>query len=483
MASNTLDFSKLVNSPGITFGTNTANTTPQVLPQTKPASILKLGEPGPSILNVSPNVSSAKPALSTFLAPPTQPSAPAAQVKPIATPSGAQVSFNQQGAPVVSAPNYNIQTNNVPSDVFVGQTTMADVEKKRQQYQEAITALQQAQQYSPEYVNALKAQNATKAREAELISNLQTGNNLPGDTLGYAQTFTSREKALNDIAGLRAAQDVAVQEAVRSGNITAAKAALDAYQPQALGAGQSLVDPITGQLITTAPTADYQTYQNAVRSGFKGSYLDFDAATRATGTAAGNIGGKFVGVDVGSPTYISELITRSVGGKAPNQVETIRPIQKAVAVIGQLGDLQQALSNTNTDPIIGTLRTLNPYDFDARAVQAVLQATVPNLARGVYGEVGVLTDQDIRNYIQTLPNIKGTKAQNDFVLAMTLKTVQRSLESNLETLAAAGYDISGFAGQYDRVSKEVSNLEKRAGIQSTSQPTSGGYISVEQAVW
>jgi hypothetical protein len=171
-------------------------------------------------------------------------------------------------------------------------------------------------------------------------------------------------------------------------------------------------------------------------------------------------------LDVNDPNYFTNLMASTKGLKAPNQVETLRPIQKSIAVINQLSDLQASIKKTTTDPIIGTLRQFNPYDFDARAIQAQLQAVVPNLARGVYGEVGVLTDQDIRNYIQTLPNIKSTKEQNDFVMAMTLKTVQRNLESQLETLASAKYDISGFANQYNKISQQVKKMEDSLGINS-----------------
>lgn len=187
---------------------------------------------------------------------------------------------------------------------------------------------------------------------------------------------------------------------------------------------------------------------------------------------AGTGGGNLSNLDLSSPTYFDDLLTQSSGGKKPNQVETIRPIQKSVAVINQLSDLQKSINKSVTDPILGTLKKFNPYDFDARAIQAQLQAVVPNLARGVYGEVGVLTDADVRNYIKTLPNIQGTKKQNDFVMAMTLKTVQRNFESQLETLASAGYDVSGFKNQYQKTKNLVNKMESDLGITDGGTPQS-----------
>lgn len=203
------------------------------------------------------------------------------------------------------------------------------------------------------------------------------------------------------------------------------------------------------------------------------------AVNVAKGDSAGGVSGGTGGMglisvlqdlDPSSPDYFIQLMASTVGRKLPNQVETLRPIQKSIAVINQLEGLQQSIQNTETGPVLGYMKSLNPYDFDARAVQAQLQAIVPNLARGVYGEVGVLTDQDIKNYIQTLPNLKGTKEQNDFVMSMTLKTVQRNLESQLETLASAGYDISGLKNQYQNVVKTTKSIEDRLGIGKTFAP-------------
>lgn len=213
----------------------------------------------------------------TVQAKPT-PTPPPAPPQSLMTPSGNQVTFTPQGAPQIQAQSFAVPTGNVPSDIFSQPTTMQDVEKKRSQYQDALVALQQAQQYSPEYIDSLKQTNAIKARDAELRSNLITGNNLPGSTLGYAQQYTSREQALNDITGLRASQDLAVQQAIRSGNIEAAKAALEASKPQSIGAGQSFIDPISGQIISTAPTQSFAEYQDALRSGFRGTFNDYQTA-------------------------------------------------------------------------------------------------------------------------------------------------------------------------------------------------------------
>lgn len=110
---------------------------------------------------------------------------------------------------------------------------------------------------------------------------------------------------------------------------------------------------------------------------------------------------------------------------------------------------------------------MNPYDTDAQTLKAQLQGLIPGLARGVYGEVGVLTDQDIANYAKTIPNLKQTKDVNDAILAMTLKTVAGGYKKKLQGFAAAKNDVSGFRGVYDDLLQRAEEIEQRLGISET----------------
>jgi len=110
------------------------------------------------------------------------------------------------------------------------------------------------------------------------------------------------------------------------------------------------------------------------------------------------------------------------------------------------------------------VRSKNPYDTKAQLVKSQLAAIVPNLARGVYGEVGVLTDNDISNYSKTLPNLTSTEDVRDAVLALTIRSVQRSLENKLRTQAAGKKDVSGFIDTYNGVKNLADKLSKKVGI-------------------
>lgn len=144
--------------------------------------------------------------------------------------------------------------------------------------------------------------------------------------------------------------------------------------------------------------------------------------------------------------FIKKLIA-SAGGK-PITDTFAQQLNKGLTVLGQIGALQTNVKDMNTGPIVGAFRGANPWDTNAQTIKAQLNAIVPNLARGVYGEVGVLTDNDIKTYSQTLPNLKSTEDIRNAVLGITVDIIGKSIKRNLEINAANGKDVSGFVDIY-----------------------------------
>ena len=151
------------------------------------------------------------------------------------------------------------------------------------------------------------------------------------------------------------------------------------------------------------------------------------------------------------------IIRASAGGKDVDAT-FIQSFEKGLNVVNQIADLQGSIDNQATGPITGIIRSNNPYDTKAQLIKAQLQAIVPNLARGVYGEVGVLTDNDIKNYAQTLPNLKSTEEVRKAILGITIRSVQRSLENKLKVAAGAGRDVSGLLSVYQQVESLATSL-------------------------
>ncbi len=156
------------------------------------------------------------------------------------------------------------------------------------------------------------------------------------------------------------------------------------------------------------------------------------------------------------------VIRASAGGKDVDS-STIQSLEKTINVIHQVATLQKLVQDEATGPIIGTIRSNNPFDKKAQIIKAQLSAIVPNLARGVYGEVGVLTDNDVRIYSRTLPNLKSEDEVRDAVLGLTILSIQRSIENKFEINARAGRDVSAFEDMYLDIKNLADNL--LAGIQ------------------
>lgn len=159
---------------------------------------------------------------------------------------------------------------------------------------------------------------------------------------------------------------------------------------------------------------------------------------------------------------IQDILKYSAGSKEMD-ASAITRIDKFATVMWQIDAIQKQIDDMDTWPVIWRLRNINPYDTDAQTLKAQLQSLIPNLARGVYGEVGVLTDNDIRNYAQTIPNLTQTKDVQKAILAMTLDTLAAWYKNQLQALAAAKRDVSWFAWLYESIKWQADSLRSEIG--------------------
>jgi len=154
------------------------------------------------------------------------------------------------------------------------------------------------------------------------------------------------------------------------------------------------------------------------------------------------------------------IIRASAGGKDVD-ASFLQSFEKGVNVLSQIDELSKTIEDEATGPILGIIRSNNPYDTKSQEIKAMLTAIVPNLARGIYGEVGVLTDNDIALYSKTLPTISSTEDVRNAVLGLTMRSVQRSLENKIKVQAGAGRNVSGMEGIYRGIEETASNIENK----------------------
>jgi len=166
------------------------------------------------------------------------------------------------------------------------------------------------------------------------------------------------------------------------------------------------------------------------------------------------------------------LMRASAWGTAPSAEER-KAISKAYWTLSQIDTLANKLwlknaeikdANTwdkiDVSPITWWIREKNPRDTDAQEIKQILTSTIPWLARGIYGEVWVLTDQDVELYKQTIPNLRQTDAVKKAVIWLTYRTIRNALKSNMEVLAGSSVDVSWLADQYKAIDDKIMQIEK-----------------------
>lgn len=152
-------------------------------------------------------------------------------------------------------------------------------------------------------------------------------------------------------------------------------------------------------------------------------------------------------------------------------------------VVWQLDRLSKSIDSydknlafwSQLNPIQWLIANNNPWDTKAQDIKTQLTQLVPKVARWVFGEVGVLTDQDIANYIQTLPNIKQTADVQDVVQLALLSTVRDSLNNSL-SVDSATYDTSGLVGNYKKLDSKIQELQNRVSG-TTNTPNKSDFMN------
>lgn len=168
--------------------------------------------------------------------------------------------------------------------------------------------------------------------------------------------------------------------------------------------------------------------------------------------------------DVGSDLILGSA---QYNGKQPS-ASWIDDYTQAGVTLGNVQTLQDLISKEGSTGLIsGNVKSLlgkvSGKFANAASINKQLQATVPGLARGIFKEVGVLTDADIANYKKVLPNLKSPEQQNKLALLMVYDVIERSMSLSLVNQAKAKNDVSGYYQDYFNVKNQVAQLKSELG--------------------
>lgn len=243
-----------------------------------------------------------------------------------------------------------------------------------------------------------------------------------------------------------------LEQVAATGFLTSAMAKSQLYGQQL--SNQLTQEGLKSQRITNALAGDQDSIDAL---GFDPRTINFNAS--GTDDLVANI-------IAGSSQYGDKRLTDS----------QLEKIQQSVNALGSLESLQALLSSGDdgidlTGPITGRVRTLLTQlggDANAAAINATIQGLIPTVARGIFGEVGVLTDADIANYRKTIPNLNTTEGQNKLISLVMYDVLGRSLKNTLVTNAQNQTNVSNFLSTYNDVMTRIDQAKLDMGVTSFS---------------
>jgi len=131
------------------------------------------------------------------------------------------------------------------------------------------------------------------------------------------------------------------------------------------------------------------------------------------------------------------------------ELKTLKDIQNTAYSIGKIRSLADNISNLKRGPIAGRILGKNPYDTELQALERLVNQTVPGMARGVFGEVGVLTDSDVERYRKMLGDVKDSPGLAKQILDDLEEKIASAYRTTRDTYEQGGRDVSGFAAGLD----------------------------------
>lgn len=373
-----------------------------------------------------------------------------------------QIKAYNNALALVPKSGFSINTQGaIPSSALSSSLTSSDVVGTRNKYQEYLEGLYQATIPSKPYLDALKQVQDAKQMEMQIQSDFLTNPKYPGDTFGFAQGVQGRQLAQNSLQQNAATNALALQEAIRTGNIDAYKALVAGATPQALSYGQQLTDPINGGVIATGQN---QPSYSAQASPF-GGYMVFNQRTgqyeivnpQGTGAGAGGQIPSFLQPAVGTTFTGQQYLDMSLITSA--QIPYAQQISASTGMPllskEDVNKLQEAQSTYNSgigliDNVASLATNLiyaqNPGQALAQAAFLNAQAALPGTQARLYqdarngflslitraaGEKGTLAEGDVARIQAALPSFSDTVETAHTKLATLQSIFGSALQGNI----------------------------------------------------
>ena len=162
-------------------------------------------------------------------------------------------------------------------------------------------------------------------------------------------------------------------------------------------------------------------------------------------------------------------------------VDQRRGFEKAITVRDQIKGVESAWKSVDSGKLkskFASVKKLFETD-EGMAIQemdGLLNAIIPNLARGIYGEVGVLTDNDIKNYKAAFVSIENPREVNEKLYEITKNLVDDVIVRKLEDSISARQNVSGYTRLYSDITGEPIYRESSSPTNAANPAQQGGMV-------
>jgi hypothetical protein len=173
------------------------------------------------------------------------------------------------------------------------------------------------------------------------------------------------------------------------------------------------------------------------------------------------------GSEITSQTYKTPSGTVTVKPKGEGRPVTDTFVTR-MAQYDELGaslqDIKTRMKDVTRGPLVGIFKEKNPYDVGAQRLNKLVESIVPGLARSVFGEVGVLTNEDVARYKSMVPNVRTESELAEGLMEQLEKKLKSSRSNYLNSAKDGGFDVSGYfksAAVKTQLQDQINELDQR----------------------
>jgi|GEM_PF-6423128 len=164
-----------------------------------------------------------------------------------------------------------------------------------------------------------------------------------------------------------------------------------------------------------------------------------------------------------SDNFSDNLKSTSGGGRlSSGDSEKLVDSQMAASM---MNSLSEHIAEEDTGPLAGAIKNANLWDSNAQLIKSEINSLMPKVARGLYGEVGVLTDTDIARYEKTIGNLSKTEKANALITLSFYDKLMTGFTLNLENYMNNGKDVSKYIDAYENLKQQTEAVYEKYGME------------------